>query len=227
MTTRTLLSVLAAVFALVAVYSSRSPAPSITKPFVRGRNNTILFLSNDDLGLANAMVATSYALLTKHSDLEIHYGTHRRFQSPLSNVNEAAHDNKALSKPVTAHIFHGKDYEDSILELMTDPLEVYHKTGWWNLEGFLRTLTLALQPVEPEQYLSTFKQCLALIEEIDPAVVVVEPLFSPGIDAVRMMRRREVMLSPSALQDTLGQFQPNGEVLWKYPAYVARSPYDQ
>ena len=220
MASRMLLGVTATAFAIIAIFMSR-PTPVIEqKTFVRGRNNTILFLSNDDFGLANVLVATSYALLTEHTDLEIHYAAHSRFEKPLANINTFAAP-KALSKPLTTHILQGTNFETSVVarvEKYAKNGTFHHRTGWWEYDGMLRAMKAALQPLEPEQYLSTFRQCVEIIEKVDPAVVVVENQFMPGIEALRHLRRREVMISPSALADGIAQFQPNGQVLWKYPA---------
>jgi hypothetical protein len=219
MASRILFGVTATLCAIVAIFFSRPTPITEEKTFVQGRNNTVLFLSNDDFGLANVMVATTYALLTEHSNLDIHYGTHRKFESPLANINKLAAP-KALSKPVTTHIFQGANFDDSVQAKIKKYGYSPHKGGWWDLRGLLGMIKFALQPFSPEDYLSLFKQCVELIEEVDPAIVVVENQFMAGIEAVRHLKRREINISPSALADSIGQFQPNGEVLWKYPACV-------
>lgn len=224
MATRAFLFLTAIAAAFAAFFFSRNPQVVEKKEFVQGRNNTILFLSNDDFGLANVLVATTYSLLTEHKDLDIHYGTHSKFKRHIENINKFV-EPKALSKPIKIHIFEGINWKTAVDKAIIKLGHYGHKTGIWGLRDFTRLMTTVMQPVEMDDYLITYRQCIDLIKHLDPAVVVVDPLFAPGIDAIRTCNRREVMLAPGALQDTMGQLQPRGEVLWKYPAYVNKLPH--
>lgn len=79
-----------ALIAVVAVCFQRNGQIQIEPKTYPGRNNTILFLSNGDSGMANVVLAASHSLLVEHGDLEVHYGTFKKFEKPIQNINRWA-----------------------------------------------------------------------------------------------------------------------------------------
>jgi len=49
-----------------------------------GRNNTVLFLSNSEHGLANVLLAASHAILVEHGDLEVHFASFGKLAKHVS-----------------------------------------------------------------------------------------------------------------------------------------------
>ncbi|KAK4120628.1 glycosyltransferase family 1 protein [Parathielavia appendiculata] len=62
-----------------------------------------------------------------------------------------------------------------------------------------------------------YHQCVELIEELDPALVVVNFAFWPAMDAVQHLNRHHDVISTPALADIFAVQQPYGSSLWKYP----------
>ncbi len=54
-------------------------------------------------------------------------------------------------------------------------------------------------PWSGEEYLAIYEEVLKVLEEVDPAVVAIDPMFGPGTDASRANGRREVIISPNSL----------------------------
>ena len=77
---------------------------------------------------------------------------------------------------------------------------------------------MLLMPWEVDEYHETFRHIVEIINDLDPAVVVVDSVFSPGMDAVRQLNRLHAIVNPNALSDWLSVTQPYGAMLWKYPA---------
>jgi hypothetical protein len=73
-------------------------------------------------------------------------------------------------------------------------------------------------PWSGPEYFNIVEELSRIIQEIDPAVVGLDPLFGPGIDATRLLNRKHAILSPNVLKDTFAPMQPMASVLWKYPA---------
>lgn len=65
--------------------------------------------------------------------------------------------------------------------------------------------------------LSFYQSIFEPIEEIDPAVIAIDPWFAPALDAVQKWGGKYVIISPNSLVDQFGRMQPRGEALWKYP----------
>jgi hypothetical protein len=73
-------------------------------------------------------------------------------------------------------------------------------------------------PWSGPEYFNIVEEISRIIQEVDPAVVGLDPLFGPGIDATRLLDRRHAIVSPNALKDNFAQMQPSASILWKYPA---------
>jgi hypothetical protein len=73
-------------------------------------------------------------------------------------------------------------------------------------------------PWSGPEYFNIYEELLSIIQEVDPAVIGLDPLFGPGIDATRFLNRRHAIVSPNALKDNFAQMQASASGLWKYPA---------
>ena len=58
------------------------------------------------------------------------------------------------------------------------------------------------------------------IEELDPAVIVVDVLLGPGFDARCSLKREFVASSPNALLDLVRNDQPWLKGFWHYPKFA-------
>jgi len=93
-----------------------------------------------------------------------------------------------------------------------------------NAPGFLGTASLSktlqkfTMPWSGPEHLGLYQQTLRILEEVNPLIVAVDPMFSPGLDAVRAQGRNYMVVSPSCLKDLFAGMQPWGSVFWKYPA---------
>jgi hypothetical protein len=68
-----------------------------------------------------------------------------------------------------------------------------------------------------EEHLRLYAAAASIIKDIDPTLVVLDPVFVPGIEACRHLEIKYVILSPNAMKDVLAQQQPRGAMFWKYP----------
>jgi hypothetical protein len=59
-----------------------------------------------------------------------------------------------------------------------------------------------------------------VIEELDPGVIVVDMLMTPGFDACYALNREFVMSTPNTLGDVAKQDQPWLKGYWHYPLLV-------
>lgn len=81
-------------------------------------------------------------------------------------------------------------------------------------------MQIALDPWNQEDHLALFRHISKLIEDVDPAVVVLDTMFSPAIEATRAANRLHAFITPNMLVDNFPDKQPWLGMLWKYPAYV-------
>lgn len=214
---RHILLLVAALTATAAVYFQRNGQTQIKPKTYPGRNNTVLFLTNSDSGHANVVLAASHSLLVGHSDLEVHYGTFRNFDKPIQDINKWVATKSAGTGQIKFHEIQGHDFAATF---KTKGLaEEYHVNppGLAGFQRFSKSFHMYMMPWDAPEYLEIYKQVVALIEQLDPAVVVLDVLFAPGIDATRVLKRREVIISPNSVKDTFIDLQPLLSMFWKYP----------
>ncbi|RYC56908.1 hypothetical protein CHU98_g9300 [Xylaria longipes] len=89
-------AVTVAVLALIASQWTPPTAPLITD-IRQGRNNTVLFLTNSEHGLANVLVATAYTLLERHPEVQVHYASFPSMARKLERISERAPPEAAVS----------------------------------------------------------------------------------------------------------------------------------
>jgi len=81
---------------------------------------------------------------------------------------------------------------------------------------------LTLPAFDPA-YMRIYNGIAKLIEELNPATVVVDSLLNPGIDACYFLKRRFVLNCPNTPMDLARLQQPWLKGLWYYPAFVLLS----
>ncbi|KAL4901282.1 hypothetical protein BDW74DRAFT_181859 [Aspergillus multicolor] len=94
----------------------------------------------------------------------------------------------------------------------------------YGLKGYDKMLQIVqnvLMPWTPEEYLALYEETVRLIDEVDPAVIVVDSMQRPFVDAARNANRQFAMLNPNALTDIIAYRQPWGQMFWKYPAMMS------
>ncbi|KAI0153280.1 hypothetical protein GGR57DRAFT_492380 [Xylariaceae sp. FL1272] len=64
-----------------------------------------------------------------------------------------------------------------------------------------------------------------IIDDINPAVVVIDTLFRPALDATRDKNRLHAIISPNTLIEDFPADQPLDKMFWKYPAMGSGLPY--
>ena len=211
---------LAVTLALVAILFSNKTSTPVTHPKPSqwpGRNNTVLFVSNSERGFANVLLATSHAMLVEHSDIEVHYASFKNLAKEVSTISRFAMSQNANVQSITFHTLKGPTFSGAIDSLGFDMDQGINGPGISGLTKFLSNIQDVLMPWSGSAYLGLYREVLAILDEVDPHVVAVDPLFGPGLDATRAQGRNYAIVSPNALKDRLAFMQPWGSVFWKYP----------
>ena len=69
-----------------------------------------------------------------------------------------------------------------------------------------------------EEHLKIYAAAASSFQDINPALVVLDPVLIPGIEACRDLKMKYAILSPNPMSQTILPQQPRGAMLWKYPA---------
>lgn len=164
---------------------------------------TILFLTNSELGQASVILAVAEEVaLTPGS--RIHLGSF----SPLA---------QAVPDGVKFHCLPGPSMKQVFASIGVDFLPKHRPGLIGTSSGFAKAYSRVLAPWDPSDYFSIFDACRQLIQDLEPSLVVLDPLFSAGYDAAVSLNRRCLVLSPNTFKDHATGSQPGLGSLYKLP----------
>jgi hypothetical protein len=188
--------------------------------YIQGRNKTVLFLANREHGLSNVHIATASAILENYPDIELHYASFPSVRSKLDRISHFARARQPSTGDIIFHELKGLSFEDAFFQNGGDINDMIHPPGSKGLGGFLKNLQRWIEPWTVEQHLDLYHQISAIIDEVDPAVIVLDTFLPPGIDITRDRDRQHVMITPNPVAHTFAAKQPHGAMFWKYPVLV-------
>ncbi|CAG9957069.1 unnamed protein product [Clonostachys rosea f. rosea IK726] len=212
---RLLLVAGAVIAALVALFIPGSPE---REPYVQGRNKTALFISNIEHGLSNVHVATASALLEGYPDIEVHFASFAKLRDKLARVSAFAQTKTPAAKDIIFHEIRGQAFFEAVQLLGHDLESTISPPGIAGIDRFTKSMQDWISPWSAEEHMVIYDEIGAIIDEIDPAVVVLDTLLRPALDSTRDKNRLHAIVSPNTLVDNFLGDQPYGSMFWKYPA---------
>ncbi|ESZ95139.1 glycosyltransferase family 1 protein [Sclerotinia borealis F-4128] len=221
-----LAAALAYIAYLLAGFTTQEEKYTTKKPLEwPGKNNTVLFLSNSEHGLANVLLATSHALLVEHNDLDIHFVSFEKLKNDIATISKFAAQSSGSKRAINFHELKGISYAKALNSRGFAVDEAINAPGITGLGKFCKNMQSFLMPWTAPDYLDLYREIFGILEDIDPIVVALDPLFGPALDAVRAQGRNHAIISPNTLKDNFAHLQPRGAVLWKYPAMSSGYAY--
>ncbi|VUC22991.1 unnamed protein product [Clonostachys rosea] len=215
---RLLLVAGAIIAALVALFIPGSPE---REPYVQGRNKTALFISNIEHGLSNVHVATASALLEGYPDIEVHFASFSQLRKKLARVSAFAQAKTPAAKDIIFHELHGQPFFEAVELLGGDLESTISPPGVAGVDRFTKGLQDWISPWGVEEHMVIYNEIGAIIDEIDPAVVVLDTMMRPALDSTRDKNRVHAFVTPNTLVDNFLGDQPYGSMFWKYPAMTS------
>lgn len=206
-----------AVLAFLFESKQSSPSvPEVKKSFRPGKNNTVLFLTNNEHGLRNAILATSSALLTGHPDVEVHIGSFDKLHKRVQEIEQFARRRSPLARSIKFHVLPGLSYGDRIFTGDRTIMDMIHPPGFAGVKKFADNIPMFFMPWTGQEYLDIYEAIERIFDEVDPAIVAVDPALGPAVDAVQHRNRNYVVLSTNTLKENAAAEQGLA-MLWKYP----------
>lgn len=170
----------------------------------------IVFFTNSELGQCNVALAVAEEFL-RRGDYRVHMASFRPLAPMVDELNKRA----GAAHPAEFHEIWGPCMTD--LAIRSNVGLLFHRPGISGaVEGFTKVST-AMSNWRPSEYAKAYRSCIAIIEKIRPAVVVVDPILHVGLDACETTKMRMVVLWPVPLKDVVILIQPKAGALWKYP----------
>ena len=188
---------------------------------------TILFFTNSELGQASLCLAVAHEFLLRPS-YNVHIASFAPLHDAISQLNSRAVNFLSFSSSFTSarqatfHTIPGLSMRQTLEQNHHfDPSNAFnlHGVGFRASSQAYRTvLSRAAAPWSGEEYMAIYRGCVAVLRELDPAMVVLDPLFLQAIDACRSLKMKYVILSPNTFKEHIAQ--PRLGNLWRYPMYV-------
>ena len=217
---------IAALVALIAALTALRSTTEEPQSLVYGRNNTVLFVTDNHHGLSNVHVATSFTLLESRPDIEVHYASFPKLESEIRRVSKFGQARNPAAKPIQWHALPGPNYIDCMLRSMGSYESVLIPPGARGIDRLRPLMEYAIDPWNPEEHYALFQAIQQVILEVDPNVVVTDPLVYAALEASRSLNRSTAIISPNDLGTLLSHKQPWLSMFWKYPAYVLHWVFD-
>lgn len=183
----------------------------------------LVFITNREHGAANVHLAVSYEILVNHPDVEVHFVSFPGLEKHVRGVSDQARKlfpENTIFSPIVFHSLPGSSITDVIagqLKMEFDKAMTHPPGISGAIQSYNRMAVFAAS-WPGEMHLQIYAAVKDLIKDINPLLVVLDPVFIPGVEACRDSMVKHVMLSPNAMKDVLSQQQPRGQMLWKYPA---------
>jgi hypothetical protein len=192
---------------------------------IQGKNNTVLFVTNEHPGFYNVHLSTLYSLLEKHPDIEIHYASFPKIAQRVQQISSLAANRGSKAKDVMFHPLTGRGFVDSVEKELGNQTITTHGPGLAAGDHFAKHMGTYVAPWPAEEYWTLYESCDRLIDEVDPAVIIIDTFFGPAVDAARDRKRLHALITPNILSDLLPAKQPAWTLFWKYPALGSGFPY--
>lgn len=209
---------LVALLAASLAYFFSGPDTTARDPYIQGRNKTVLFFANKEHGIANVLVASASALLENFPDIDVHYASFPGVGSRLEKTSLASQVKTPGAGSINFHELQGPSYTKAVTLTGKSMDNVIHPPGFAGIGQFVSDMQIWISPWSAEDHLGLYEELSAIIDEVDPAVIVLDTLFRPAIDITRGRNRQHVFVTPNTLVDNFLGDQPYGSMFWKYPA---------
>ncbi|KAF7556680.1 hypothetical protein G7Z17_g1246 [Cylindrodendrum hubeiense] len=192
------------------------------------RSRRILMLTNVERGEANVFMSTSHALIEADPDVEIHFATFAGLEADVAAVWDEARSKVPQAKPIVYHELTGVSMGTGVMQYflrknpdqkeLTLPDSFMAKPGIsTTLQAIKDTIPIFI-PYEGPQLVEIVNSIIEVIKKVDADLVVVNSLMTPGLTACYHLGIKFSCLSPNAIKEFAGPYQPRFANLWKYPA---------
>jgi Fe-S-cluster formation regulator IscX/YfhJ len=207
--------ILGALLALSVSYFLSGTNPPADHPYIQGRNKTVLVISNSEHGLANVHLATASALLENYPDIDIHYASFSSIRKRLEKISSFARARTPVARDIVFHEIEGVTFAEAIMEEGRNFILPPASAG---MSSFADDFQLWISPWSAGDHMNIFHELSDIIDDVDPAVVVLDTWLRPAIDATRIKNRQHAFVTPNIVMDNFLGLQPLATRFWKFPA---------
>ncbi|OJJ42747.1 hypothetical protein ASPZODRAFT_155200 [Penicilliopsis zonata CBS 506.65] len=181
----------------------------------------ILLLTNSEYGQAIVTLSVAHEFLLR--DYDVHVASFSPLRRQVDDLNARAAKYGATGT-VTFHEVAGLSMKEAFKQRWSSTGYPMHPPGFHaSLETFRSLLVQLFAAWDGPGYMEGYESVLAIMEEIQPEIITVEPAFGQAVDACQKSGREFIVLSPNFYLDHV--VQPRLGNVWKYPAVCSGYPF--
>jgi hypothetical protein len=180
----------------------------------------ILLAVNAEYGQANVFLAVGHALQALDPDVQIHFISFGEISKEVSAASAYSVQCTPGAQPWTFHLLDGPSYMDAIKakdDVIGIEESIQKPPGFFSTIEMLSKMMHLLMPWDGPEFVQIYKSFVRVVDEVQPDLIAVDCLFSPGTTACRHLKLNHLILSPNTLKDFATAQQPRGAMLWKFP----------
>jgi hypothetical protein len=181
------------------------------------KRRSILFMTNSELGQASVILAVAHEFLLR-SGYKVHIASFPALQPEVEELNAtAARLSNGACSTAKFHSLAGKSMKEAAPP-GTEFLDLHAPGMAGALIAYDGVLPATFAPWHGTEYMIGYNSTTEIIDETSPELVIIDPLFSQGVDACNAIGQKYMILSPNTLKELVLDRQPSGGALWKFPA---------
>lgn len=177
----------------------------------------VLFITNAEHGNSQVSLSVIHELLK--SDIEVHVASFSPLRARIEKLQVVT--STLLGMPDVRIHFHELEsahcFLDALSECHVRTSNLAHKPGLVDARHAFESIPHLLCPWTPSDYVGLWRELLHVIDVLEPNYLVVDSLFSPGLDAARSWGGKFSTINPMGFNGSIMNLQPQGALLWKYP----------
>ncbi|TRM63410.1 glycosyltransferase family 1 protein [Schizophyllum amplum] len=151
----------------------------------------ILFLTYPEQGQSNIHLAIAFELHSRAiPGVEIHLASFPELRKRFERMRDVVHED--VDKQPTFHAVHGLTHFAGIVREGKTMAYMRHAPTLRLWRKFAELFV----PWTPKEYMSIVDETAAVIERVDPHLIIIDTLFAQAIDACNLLRRPHHILSP-------------------------------
>lgn len=162
------------------------------------------------------MLAVAHELMLC-GNMDLHFGSFSSLETNVVALNAIETTEKAPGKSTaTFHLIPGQSMTEAFGLLGVEGGLLHRPGARGALDGVSKA-PYVLVPWSDMDYIGYYEACVELIKVLEPDLIVLDPVFSPGIDACIAVGREFAVLSPNSFREQLIGKEPILKTIFNYP----------
>ncbi|OAA48786.1 3-hydroxyacid dehydrogenase/reductase [Cordyceps fumosorosea ARSEF 2679] len=175
----------------------------------------ILMLTNAEHGQANVFLATAHEILQVDPEVEVHVCSFPALESSVDSIRVL---NKSADSRLSFIKLAGPSWKQALFGRPEHQFQELNdiRPTIWNVARAAKLTRIAC-PWTSGELCNLVTEIEKIIEDLNPALTIVDNLFTPAVTVCYKVKPHWMVLSPNTYKEFALANQPNQQYYWKYP----------